>query len=90
MVTIRTGNRETDSIARERIIIEGETRNRVRFEMPSFIEYNPYKETIEEAIIRSLGSRAGNFQELAVEKGWSKADWSFPPIVDFRERINIV
>lgn len=91
MVIRRLGNdsRLEGAVSRERIVIEGEEGG-VRFTIPSYVNYNPYTETVEQGIIRAFGSQASTFEELMVEQGWTKASWSFPSIVDFRERITIV
>jgi hypothetical protein len=35
------------------------------------------KESMEEGIIRALNSRASNFEELAVARGWRRAYWTY-------------
>ena len=34
--------------------------------------------TLEQAIIKYFGSKAPSFEELAIERGWAEAYWTYP------------
>ncbi|KGX92773.1 hypothetical protein N781_14625 [Pontibacillus halophilus JSM 076056 = DSM 19796] len=61
----------------ETVVIEGSISG-MKFSKPIRLQFDPNLESVEEAIIRFYFSEATSFEELASERGWRNADWTFP------------
>ncbi|SEB08938.1 hypothetical protein SAMN05421743_11613 [Thalassobacillus cyri] len=64
-------------IIQETVIIEGYV-DEMKFSKPVLLSYNPDSATPEQALISFYGSQARNFEELAIQRGWQDAYWTYP------------
>ncbi|MFC7062668.1 hypothetical protein [Halobacillus seohaensis] len=64
----------------EKIIIEGDIKG-MRFSKAMSLAYDPDQATIEESIINYYNSQVSSFEELAIERGWQDAYWTYPTYI---------
>lgn len=69
------------SISNIMIEISGRTATGARFNTDFMLTFDQQEKTTEEAIIEAFGSGVKTFEELAIQQGWSQANWFYAPPV---------